>query len=101
MSGGSHTERAINMRAFHEKCGRTAGCLACIESGGRHHSAECKRRQIAFREGRLGGEPAGQDQPQRPAGSKSEEPVENPSGADDGNHPDPPEQPRVEQLRPC
>lgn len=88
------------MRTFDEKCGRTAGCSACAYSGGRHHSAECKRRQITFRGGRLGGEPAGPGQAQGPAGSSSEEPAENPSGADDGIHPVPPEQPRVEHLRP-
>ena len=47
--GGDLTTQAQNLREFWTTMGKTAGCKACENPGGRHHSNACKRRQMTFR----------------------------------------------------
>lgn len=89
MKSGFHTEHAINLRAFHEKCGRTAGCSACIgTSGGRHDSAAYKWRQFALCDGKLGADSAAHDTAPGSAGASSEAPAEAPKDSDEIASPD-------------
>ena len=48
MRGGLHTEGAKKIYEFWDAKGKTAGCLACLAPGQKHHSAACKRRQAEY-----------------------------------------------------
>ncbi|CAE8640336.1 unnamed protein product [Polarella glacialis] len=44
-TGGAAAPRGVELRAFHQAMGRTPGCVACDEPGGKQHTAKCKWRR--------------------------------------------------------
>ena len=72
MRGGLYTERAVSLREFWEKKGKTSGCTACLVPGGRHHTLACKRRQLDFKAEAPG--PDAADAPRRRPGEDTSSP---------------------------
>ncbi|CAE8581665.1 unnamed protein product [Polarella glacialis] len=49
-TGGAAAPRGVELRAFHQAMGRTPGCVACDEPGGKQHTAKCKWRRAHWQE---------------------------------------------------
>ncbi|CAE8679812.1 unnamed protein product [Polarella glacialis] len=48
--GGAAAPRGVELRAFHQAVGKTPGCVACDEPGGKQHTAKCKWRRAHWQE---------------------------------------------------
>ncbi|CAE8693048.1 unnamed protein product, partial [Polarella glacialis] len=49
-TGGAAAPRGVELRAFHQAMGKTPGCVACDEPGGKQHTAKCKWRRAHWQE---------------------------------------------------